>query len=280
MKQTGIATIFVGLLLVCNAQKAEENFYKGVEAVKQLRYTEAISYFSRAIKSDSKLTEAWYNRALTKSKLNYFNSAIEDYSIAISLDPSMAKAYLNRGADLKETGHIKNAIADYTKAIEIDSAYILAYYNRGIIYYQLHNYQKALADFGKAVVLDSAMTDGWYNLGLVCKKLQQKEKAIRYFSKVIVMNPKHDKAIKQRAVCFLQAADYNNAIADLKQILLLNENDCEAWMLLGSLAQELNAIGEERIILAKAKALGCTTNEKPVELFAQADTKQQLPKDK
>lgn len=237
MKKTGITIIAIILILGCTAQKAENNFLKGIEAAQQGQYDKAIAFYSKAVQYNPLLAKAWYNMALAKSALEHLDDAVHDYSKAIEINPLMTRAYLNRGIDQKALGKMQAAIADYSKAIEIDNSYALAWYNRGVAYYDARDFIHACTNFQSSVSLDSFSTDAWYNLGLTYNKLHQDKKAAFCFNKVAQLDPGNWKA---RAVCSIFSSDYKSAVADLRKAIGLDNNDKEAQNMLGLLLHKLD----------------------------------------
>jgi len=144
-----IPAILLPLFFSCclSAQPAIRQYNKGVKWAAKINYQKAIGFFTKAIQSDPVLTEAYFNRALAKSKLADYHGAIADYSKAIQLRPGFAMAYNNRGCDKNELMEFAGALEDYTKAIRQDSAYAMAWYNRGMVKTALEDYASAISDF-------------------------------------------------------------------------------------------------------------------------------------
>jgi tetratricopeptide (TPR) repeat protein len=84
----------VTLILVMSAcggawwfSKAQLAVLDGVDAYEQGAYTEAISYYDKAIELDPGLAEAYYFRGLAYGDLDEHQRAIENYTKAIQIDP-------------------------------------------------------------------------------------------------------------------------------------------------------------------------------------------------
>ena len=71
---------------------AEWHFDQGNKLYGQGRYDEAIKEYSKAIRLNPELAEAYYNRGLTYKKLGQLERAIEDYNAAIRLNPELAES--------------------------------------------------------------------------------------------------------------------------------------------------------------------------------------------
>jgi tetratricopeptide (TPR) repeat protein len=112
-----------------------------------------IDYFTRAIRLNPELAEAYTCRGTAYSDLGKYDQAVLDYTRAAALNPDNAQTYNNRGYAYEKLGQYEKAVADFTRAIRIEPHYSSAYNNRGVSYYKLGMIDKALADFDKACKL-------------------------------------------------------------------------------------------------------------------------------
>ncbi len=139
-------------------QPAGTGFYnRGVEYGKESKLSKAISYFTKAIKINPKMRDAYYSRGYAYGEQGKFTQAIADYSKAIEIGPNYAEVYYNRGTIYIKQNNFTQAISDFTKAIEIEPNYADAYNNRGASYYTIKEYDKAWADVHKAEELGLTM---------------------------------------------------------------------------------------------------------------------------
>ena len=95
-----ILLLFGTTLFQAQAQdqvKAIEYFNKGVDALTQKNYKQAIELYSLAIKEDPSYTKAYYNRANAKLTIKAYEDAINDFDLTIRQDPDFKKAHLYKG---------------------------------------------------------------------------------------------------------------------------------------------------------------------------------------
>jgi tetratricopeptide (TPR) repeat protein len=147
--------ISIALLLVMipgmgHGQTAEDWLKQGREQVDPERQVEC---FTRAIRLNPELAEAYTGRGTAYSDLGKYDKVIADYTKAIELNPDNAQNYHNRGWAYDKLGQYDKAVAEFTKAIRIDPHYSSAYNSRGVAYYSLGRIDEALADFDKACKL-------------------------------------------------------------------------------------------------------------------------------
>lgn len=85
----------------------------------QSEYTEIISDYDMALKLNSRLIYAWYNKGNLLLRLNDYTSALNCYSEAIRINPDFGHAYYNRGLVYLQLGNKANGVADLSKAGEL-----------------------------------------------------------------------------------------------------------------------------------------------------------------
>jgi len=107
--------------------KHEYYFYLGLISDD---YKEKLKYYNRAIKANSKYSDAYINRGLVKNELQDYEGSIEDYDKAIELDPKCSLAYNNRGYTKYKKGDNEGALADYNKAILLNPKLNIALDNK------------------------------------------------------------------------------------------------------------------------------------------------------
>ncbi|PSO55873.1 MAG: hypothetical protein BRC35_10655, partial [Cyanobacteria bacterium QH_10_48_56] len=109
---------------------AEELVKRGREKLYREDYQEAIESFNRAIRNNSELATAYYNRSSAYLELGDYQKVIEDTTQALQINSNLADAYLNRSAARVGLGEYQKAIKDASQALQINPNLALAYNNR------------------------------------------------------------------------------------------------------------------------------------------------------
>ena len=113
--------------LPANIVESQELLEEGREAARQHRLTEAIRSYTRAVKANPDLAEAWYERGSCSIQIrldpkteenarSYEDLALEDFSMAIRKNPAYADAYYNRAMVLSSRAQYKQAVDDLLNA--------------------------------------------------------------------------------------------------------------------------------------------------------------------
>ena len=87
---------------------------------KQGDFDGAIAAYTKAIKLDPTLVNAYVLRGLIYQHMEQYNAAIADYDEVIRLKPDDAMVYSNRGLAKDKLGQHTAAIADYNEAINLE----------------------------------------------------------------------------------------------------------------------------------------------------------------
>lgn len=119
----------------------------------QREYEPAVAEFTRAIRIDPFLGEAYGGRGAAYQGLGDFQRALADLDQAIQRDPRLVTAYLHRAQVRLETGEIDGALADLERVMEIQPTDPELYLNRGICLHRKGQCIDAAVDFHRVLKL-------------------------------------------------------------------------------------------------------------------------------
>ncbi len=122
---------------------------EGIYAIQDGSYQNAIDLISKSIELKNDFAVSYFYRAVAYHAQNKLNEAMLDYTKAIKLNPDMTDAYYNRAKIILENNGsdeklIKKAIDDLTKALELDEKFVDALFAMAAALKKLKNYHKAL----------------------------------------------------------------------------------------------------------------------------------------
>ena len=95
-----------------SAQTIEQLVAEGLRADSTGNYKSAIKLFSSAIEKEPELAVAWYNRGLSRMKMNQHSLAVVDLNRCIYIDTANTNAYFNRSIAYRRTSNYQFALAD------------------------------------------------------------------------------------------------------------------------------------------------------------------------
>ncbi len=124
---------------------------KGRMHLFQREYEPAVAQFTRAIRIDPFLADAYGGRGAAYQGLGDFPRALADLDEAIQRDPRLVTAYLRRAQVRVETGEIDGALADLERVLEIQPTDPELYLTRGICLQRKGQILDAAADFHRVL---------------------------------------------------------------------------------------------------------------------------------
>ena len=132
---------------------------KGIQETNEGKFDDALHSLSRAVglKPDDALAQ--FSLAIVYHNMNELKSAYDSYSKAIESNPKMVDAYYNRAQALlhdKNVDEVKlnMALDDLQKAVELDPKFIDALYYCAVVQKKLGDYKGALENLDKVLAID------------------------------------------------------------------------------------------------------------------------------
>lgn len=178
MKNTlTILALFSSLLFF--SQTANEFLKNGIEKHNAKDFEAAIEEYSKAMKQDKNLRDAYFNRGICELALKDFKNSIKDFDKTIELDSDFVKAYYSRATVLISQEKYKEAIPDLDKIILFNSAFPNALTLRGQIRAQIGNKTGACEDFNKAKDNGDAQASRY--LTQFCGNKQQEGESLSFY---------------------------------------------------------------------------------------------------
>lgn len=148
-------SIAIILISIFNTSCDGDDYYNiATFHAKRSDYEKAIEYFTKAIDTNPKDGEAYYQRAYCRQTLGGNSELIiADYTKSLEFKPNDHEAYMNRGVAKMAIGKNLEAIVDYIKSIEINPKYSVVYANLGNAYKLNFDNDKACENWNKSLEL-------------------------------------------------------------------------------------------------------------------------------
>jgi tetratricopeptide (TPR) repeat protein len=213
---------------------------RGVAYVALLDYDRALTDFGEAIRIDPTFAKAFANRGAVHGAKQDFDKAIDDFTRALQLEPRSAHAFADRAGMHRLNGQHDAAIRDYTEAIRLDPAFGDAVLNRAITLAGTSRCAEAIPDFTRALELferGTATGTGTGNPGTsiafidrgVChEKAGRDDLAAKDYSAHLELEPRSQYGLELRGALYFRAREYERALADFAQALVVNPSSATA----------------------------------------------------
>lgn len=147
--------------------------------------------------------------------------AIAKYDTAAGMDPQNGAIYYNRAVSRHKLDLIDEAISDATAAIRLKYSLPLSYYNRGTFYLGKNAFTLAIADLSQSINLAPNDHSAWYNRGVAHFNLSAFDPAYADVSKAINLNRRHVNSYILRARILCKKRLLLSAIADQEEAIKL-----------------------------------------------------------
>ena len=209
---------------------------RGVAYVALLDYDRALQDFGEAIRIDATFARPFANRGAVYGAKQDFDRAIGDFTRVLALEPRSAHAFADRAGMHRLNGQHDDAIRDYTEAIRIDPAFGEAILNRGITLAGTLRCAEAIADFTRAIELlksEPGIGTGTgtriagtaialVDRGICREKAGRDDLAMQDYSAHLELEPRSQYGLELRGALYFRARQYDRALADFAQALVVN----------------------------------------------------------
>jgi tetratricopeptide (TPR) repeat protein len=190
--------------------KAVQFFRDGLSFLSKDDCEKALTYFDKAVESDSNYADAWAQSGFCNEKLGKHSEALEASKKAVSLRPSAE-----------------------------------SYFNIGLANFYLKQYREAAEGYRQAIKLDPYNSaDAYYALGLVYRDWSKPDEEIQAYKQAIRLRPDYTSAYERLGTRYLRSKKFSEAVETFRQLSALKPGDAIAPNNLGEAYLELNRLNE------------------------------------
>lgn len=142
-----------------SSDTCKKHLDQGIYDIQDGKFESAIENINKAIEENKDWEIPYFYRAVAHQTLENFNEAILDYTKALRLNSKMTDAYYNRARitlsrkDI-ENPDIEGAVEDLKRALELDEKFIDALYAMAAAQKKLQNYSAAIEYLDKLLELE------------------------------------------------------------------------------------------------------------------------------
>lgn len=236
--------IFLSILVLCSSVLCADNikrpdsynYARGVEAVQNNDFEEALDYLNKEIGEhpDNGYAFAW--RALVEINNEEYGRALTTVNTAIKKIPSKDKtyrsfAYSTRSRVFLNLEDTVQALKDLGQAITLVPEDDRLYKTRAQVYYEQEKYDLADNDYRKIISLKEGDVMGYMGIGRNANAQKRYEDAIKQFDYVNKLEPSYSSAYSFRAESYIGLKKYNEAVDDVIAALSIGYDANAFWEL-------------------------------------------------
>lgn len=193
---------------------AADALREGSVFLRDQKWPEARTAFTRALANRPDQPKALYNLALAELHLNHTEEAVAGFQKLLSLDAASPGTL---GRELRA----------------------LTLINLGLLYIETQAYAEAEAALEEAVKLDPGSQPGWSNLGVVRRRQGKTVAAAEAFRRASDLAPKDPGALNNLALAYIDAKDWLSAVALLHAATKSYPDNPSLWLNFGLSQQGL-----------------------------------------
>lgn len=159
------------------------------------------------------------------TKFNRNDDALKEYLLLSKLEPRNAEHFFNAGKIYLEQNRADIALKCFQKAVLLDKKHAKAHAELGLILYRAKQLVDAKKEIDIALKLNPQTYSGHYYLGKIYKDSHDYGNAIKEFE-----ISQHDaefkqKALIEKALCYMMGNRYDNAIIDLQRAIDIDKDN-------------------------------------------------------
>lgn len=226
--------------LFTDSEDAQALLNKGVALGALGKAVEEIECYEKALAIDPEYAAAWYNKGLALHKLGDFEDAVSCYDRALAIDPHQADVWVNRGSALGSLGRFGQETSCYEKAIAIEPNHVRAWIGKAAASMNLGSFDEADACCDRALAINSGMAEAWVNKASALGALERFGEAIRCCEKALAIDPRLCEAWLCKGLALGSLGRLKEEACCYERALTVNPNHPEAWYRKGL---TLNSLG-------------------------------------
>ncbi|KAL4343737.1 hypothetical protein HN51_061997 [Arachis hypogaea] len=226
-----------------NSISVDFRLSRGIQAVNDGNYAQAISIFDKILKEDTAYPEALIGRGTAYAFKKELNSAIADFTKAIQFNPSASEAWKRRGQARAALGEFVEAIEDLTKALEFEPESADILHERGIVNFKFKDFDAAVRDLSSCVKLEKDNKSAYSYLGLALSSVGEYNKAEEAHRKSLQLDRNFLEAWAHLAQFYQDLGKPMKTHECLNEVLQIDGRFVRAYHMRGLL---FHAMGEHR----------------------------------
>lgn len=213
------------------------NYVRGVEALQNEKYEEALDYLNKEINDSPKNGYAFSWLALLYNYQAEYGRSLTASDQAVRFIPKKDKEYrsfvfLTRANTYRNLGRDEKALDDYNQLLREQPDCADAYEKRAQLYYERGEYNLADRDYQKIIAIDPGSVMGYMGIGRNANVEKRYYDAIEQFDYVIRLASDYSSGYSFRAESYLCLKQYDKAIDDIIEALNIDGDNKAFYLML------------------------------------------------
>ncbi len=272
--------------VVENPSDGNSYYFLGEIEKLQENYSAAVGYYSKAV-STKKINPKYQKMAYWNIKV--LSNHNTDYKTIIRMNKNVwdktgdraakesvdniinkliwsndeaAISHYNSGLEYKKNGNMSGALTEFSKALREDNTFLAAKFETGLIMFKQGNSVGAISNFRDIAEKIPFYGEVHILLGKIYYSIQNYDDAIVFYTNaleygLLVKSERYD-ALYERAVCYYNINEYDNAENDILKALAINPNNVSALNISAAILIKNKKYDDALTILHKMESVKST----------------------
>ena len=227
-----LALIFGYIILVSFLSKYY--FGRGSHYLFKKNYKEALFYFEKSTKYNSRNPLAHANIAVIQKRRGKYQMSLEEFEAAIRIDPDNPKLHHGLGTVYEAMNYSGDAIPQYEKALSLNPNSIESYNRLAMIYSGRGQHERAIGYYKKALKIDAGDHGLLNGLGVAYARAGRYKEAIAYLKRAITVKPSEASYRQNLAKALADSGEHVHAVREYRRALEMSPDETEIMIALGT----------------------------------------------
>ncbi|UII20571.1 tetratricopeptide repeat protein [Fulvivirga ligni] len=215
------------ILSSCSVKWADKQADYGYSFETKNDYSTAMNVYNKAIRKNKKSAELFWRRGNLYARNQNYQQSINDLTRSIEIDSTFngGYAYWDRAISKERLEDYEGALLDFDKAVEQSPEKTNFLYFRGSLRYRLNDIEGSLSDLNKAIELWDRYTHAKLLRAYIYTKKGLYNNALEDYDSISftpnqIKNQSYDEDIYYRGICRFESGNIEGACEDWNSISL------------------------------------------------------------
>ena len=234
----------------------------GVIYATERDFTNAITFFSKAVKLSPASAQLLFNRGNAYYEFGKYQEAIKDLEKSLLINHQNINALVLYGNIKKECDHKQEAIEIYDKALNINGYHYEALVNKACALIDLADYKNALELLQISIKVEPNLPQAYSNRGNALLSLNKLQDAVESYEMAIAIYPDYSDAYFNLGNALQRLMRFEESIMRYEKAIQINPSSADAYLNCGNALLKIRRLDEA--LLSYKKALEIDPNVKEV----------------
>ena len=225
--------VFVGIAWDVMAQAPQELYARGMQAVRQGRYQQALQNLQRAVTLQPDYAEAHAALGTIYLQLSDFPASEKALTLALTINPDLIQAEANLAVLYTKTKRLDDAIRVYQNLVQKSPESLQVRLGIASAYQQAEQFPEAIEAYLESLKRSPNLAAAMTNLASCYEAVEDDEQAVRYYKAALAVAPNLPMANGNLGAIYQEQGELDKALPLLETAIRQNPQFTAARYRLG-----------------------------------------------